>query len=225
MRKINLLGIELTDFTLKESLKYVNEYLNNGALNTVSFISTQTLVQAGENEEQKLWLESVDMTICDETDILKAAGFATRNRMREVEEGEFVHELLQRLARRHLKIFLLSDSTKQMEQLQHDLYAQQDGLCVVGEYILDESAGSVDSLINEINDVVPNVILSRFPYPLNEQLMYENKQMMNADIWVALPAHPLISTHRGLRRSKLLNAFYKKLFDRKISQYHDQKAE
>lgn len=225
MKKINLLGILLTDYTLKESIKLSNQFLNDGALSTISFVSTQILVEALENPEQVEWLESMDMTICEEVDILRASDNATRNRIREVENGEFLQEFLRRLAWNRKSVFLLSDSDKHMEQLKADLFMLQGRLIIIGEYILNEFSGGVDSLVNEINDIVPNVIISRFSYPIQEQLMFENKKMINAGIWLGLPEHRMVQTRKGLRMSKLLSIFYKKVFKHRVSQYNDKKAE
>ncbi len=225
MKEINLLGISLIDYTLKESLKLSNHYLNNGALNTIVIVSTRILVEAGENPEYKKWIESMDMAVCAETDILRAADNATRNRMKEVENGEFIREFFRRLAWNHKKLFLLSDSEQQMEFLKKKVYDVQPNLNVVGQYVLEDVAAEIDSFINEINDIVPNVIVSSMSHPLQEQLMYENKMKMNANVWLALPEHSVIQTRKGMRTSRLLTLFYKKMFKRRVSKYNNEKSE
>ena len=225
MRKINLLGIQLMDYTTREALKITNQYLSNGALNTISFVSTQILVEAGEHPEQKTWIEDVDLSICDEPDILHASGNATRNRLKEIEVGEFTKEFIYRLARNRKKIYLLTDSEKRMEQLKTELLAIRDDLLIVGQRIQPELAKGIEALANDINDVVPNVSISRFPYPIQEQMMYENRKMLNADIWIALPEHKLVHTGKRSRYAKILMLFYKKMFKKKLSQYNNEKAE
>lgn len=225
MKKINLLGISLTDYSLKESLKLSNQYMNNGALNTISVISTQILVEAAENPQQIEWIESMDLTIWGETDILRAADNATRNRLREVENGDFLQEFFHRIARNRKTVYLLSDSEQQLTCLKERVLELQPGLNIVGQYALEDIAAGTDSFINEINDIVPAVIVSRFPYPLQEQLMYENKMKINANVWIALPEHSVIQTKRGLRSSMILEWFYRKLFYRRVSKYAQKEQE
>lgn len=225
MRKINLLGIQFQDYTTREALKIANQYMNNGALNTISFVSTQILVEAGEHAQQKEWIENMDLLICDEPDILHASGNATRNRLKEIESGEFTKELINRIARNRKRVFLLADSEKRMEQLKTELSLIRDDLRLEGEYILTDYSKGTETLINEINDLVPSVIISRFPYPVQEQLMYENRKMINADIWLALPEHKLVHTGKRSRYAKILMLFYKKTFKKKLSQYNNEKAE
>lgn len=225
MKEINLLGISLIDYTLKESLKLSNHYLNNGALNTILVVSTRVLVEAGENPEYKKWIESMDMTVCGETDILRATDSATRNRLKEVESGEFIREFLHRLAWNHKKVFLLSSSEQQLEFLKRKVQEVHSNLVIVGQYVLEDDTNGMDSFINEINDVVPNVIISSMPHPLQEQLMYENRMKMNANVWLALPEHSVIQTRKGIRTSRLLTLFYKKMFKRRVSKYNNEKSE
>ena len=106
-----------------------------------------------------------------------------------------------------------------------ELSSIHDDLKIEGEYILTDFSKGMEALINEINDVVPNVIISRFAYPTQEQLMFENRKMINADIWFALPEHKLVHTGKRSRYAKLLMLFYKKTFKKKLSQYNNEKAE
>ncbi|MDD2970622.1 MAG: WecB/TagA/CpsF family glycosyltransferase [Lachnospiraceae bacterium] len=219
MKKINLLGISLTDYSLKESLKLSNQYINNGALNTISVISTQILVEAAENPQHKEWIESMDLTILGETDILRAADNATRNRLREVEKGEFLQEFFHRIARGRKTVYLLANSEQQLMHLKERVLQIQQGLNIVGQYVLEDMNAGIDSFINEVNDVVPTVIVSKFPYPLQEQLIFENKMKVNADVWLALPEHSVTQAKKGMRSSKLVEWFYRKLFYRRVSKY------
>lgn len=225
MKKINLLGISLTDYSLKESLKLSNQFMNNGALNTISVISTQMLVEAAESPQQKEWIESMDLTVFGETDILRAADNATRNRLREVENGEFLQEFFHRIARNRKTVYLLSDSEQQMTYLKEHMLELQPGLNIVGQYVLEDMNTGTDSFINEINDIVPAIIVSQFPYPLQEQLMYENRMKMNANVWIALPEQGAIQIRKGMRDSRILEWFYSKLFYRRVSRYVQNEQE
>ncbi len=225
MKEINLLGISLIDYTLKESLRLSNHYLNNGALNTILVVSTRMLVEAAENEEYKQWIEAMDMTICGETDILRATDSATRNRLKEVENGEFIREFFHRLAWNRKKVFLLSNSEQQMEYLKKKIEEIHSNMIIVGQYILEDVSTGMDSFVNEINDIVPNVIISSMPHPQQEQLMYENRMKMNANIWLALPEHSIVEAKKGIQASKILTLFYKKVFKIRVSKYIDKKTQ
>ncbi|HKM03419.1 MAG TPA: WecB/TagA/CpsF family glycosyltransferase [Lachnospiraceae bacterium] len=222
MKQIKLLGITLRDYTLRESMKLVNSYLNNGALNTISYISTQILVEAAENPEQQEWIESMDLTISGELDILRAAAITSRNRFHEVENDEFMKEFLKKIVRNRKTIFLLSDSQGNLENLQNEIREYQENIRIVGSYILDELSGRQDSLINEINDIVPTVIISCMPYPYQEQLMYENKIRINSEVWIALPGNRKGKKKKKFGSGKISLYFDKRMFGNRINKYKDE---
>ena len=90
MQKINILGVELTDRPLKESLALVNSYFRGGMLSTVLYITTPMLMLAGNDEEEKRCIEGMDLTLCGDADILKAAGIESVSRRYEVENLFFL---------------------------------------------------------------------------------------------------------------------------------------
>ena len=47
MQKINLPGMNLTDYSLRESISITDRFLGSGSLNTVLFISAKILVGTG----------------------------------------------------------------------------------------------------------------------------------------------------------------------------------
>lgn len=225
MKQINLLGITLRDYTLRESMKLASIYLNSGALNTISYISTQILVEAGENAEQKEWIESMDLTISGELDILRAATITNRNRFHEVENDEFMKEFLKKIVRSRKTIFLLSDSETSLANLHKELLEYQENIQIVGSYILDELSGGQDSLINEINDIVPTVIISCMPYPYQEQLMYENKKRINAEVWIALPGNRKSKKRKKFGTGKISLYFDKRIFRKRVSKYQNERPD
>lgn len=222
MKSMNLLGISLTDYSLKEALKLSNQYLYSGALYTISYISTQILVEAVENPEQKEWLEAMDMTVCGEVDILRAANMDTRNRVREVENDEFLKEFIHKLSRNKRKVYLLAKNEAELEKLESYLKSYSYDLIVAGSYAVDLENVNQENIVNDINDVVPNVVISKLPYPVQEQLMNDCKKIVNANIWLALLEHADIHTHISNPLVKISNYLYRKIFNRKVNKYNNE---
>ena len=126
MQKINILGVELTDYSLKESLLRLDGYVRGGGLNTILYITTPVLIMAGENEEEKKEIESMDMTLCGDADILRVAEIRSVSRQYEVENLVFLKEFLRRLARSGGKVYLLAESESETEVLREELEAFQN---------------------------------------------------------------------------------------------------
>ena len=99
MQKINILGIGLTDYSLKESLGIVDRYVKYGGLNTILYVTTPMLILAGKDEEEKNCIEDMDLTLCGDADILRVAKITSAGRIYEVEQRVFLKEFLRRLVR------------------------------------------------------------------------------------------------------------------------------
>lgn len=219
MKKADILGIRLKDCSLREEMKAANEYLRDGALNTIIYLSNEILVEAGENPVQKEWIESMDMTVFGDTDILRASGIESRSRLREVENDEFFKEFLKRLVHEQKTVFLIAETEEALEKLQERILAERDSLKIAGTYLINEDNADQDLVVNEINDVAPGVVISCLPFAVQAQYMHDYHKMVNADIWLGLLPE---QNGNGIRQS-VWNTLYKKymgrLFRKRVTRY------
>lgn len=229
MRKINILGLNLQDYTLREKMRLTESYLRGGALNTVACVSAKMLMRAGEDARQKEWLEAMDVIAYCDRDILDAAGITSYNRLREVENNSFLKELCKKLAREKRTVYLLADTEEAAGLLEQFLSRQEPALgAPVGKSVLgsEETESGTDAVINEINDKAPDVILSFMTYPRQEAFVFKNKNRINADLWIGLQRENLLSYKENKGRRALTRGLSKKIFWRKVQRYEVQeKAE
>lgn len=220
MKKINVLGICLKDYTLKEALKNVDQYMQGRAVNTIAYISSKLLMAADGNDDWKTWIEAVDMTIFTETDILCIEGGISKNRVREIEENAFLIEFLKKAACENRSIYLLSDTQEKLTKLQENICRLQENLLIEDAAVL-EFMESADMLINEINDWAPDIIISNLPSPRQERLMYEDKMKINARVWLALSEESMDGIgHQSIWR-RLLRRIETKTFRKIAEKYHN----
>ena len=225
MRKLQLLGIELRDYSVKESMRFVGQYLNDAKLDTICFLSTDILLNAGEDANLKLWLESMDLTIPVSAEILHAAGITNRSRLKEVENSVFYKEFVKRLSNEKRTMFILAETQNIMEVSVEYLEKYAPGIQVAGTYIFEESTSDVDSVINEINEAAPDIVLSRLSSPRQEQFVFENKNKINAKIWVALKDTFVAKENtKGLKFEKLNKLIEKTIFRRMVSKYESDQG-
>lgn len=226
MRRVSVLGVELRDYSVKESMKLILQYLNNGSLNTVAFLTTGMLLEAKDDEELKNFIETADMTIPVTTDILTAVGLASRNREKEVESNQFLKELLRRFARERKKIFLLAETEDSLVQMRETLLSIDDRLVFFGSYAYENLTGTEDAIINEINSVLPDVIISGLTTPRQEKMIYENKMKVNARVWIAVRDADLKTMRAGeLKHKKLHTMINKTIFKRVVTKYESKREE
>lgn len=224
MNKIELLGITLTDYTYRDAVGYAEKSLQSGALNTIMSVTMKMLLAAGEDEKQKEWLESIDLPVCCEVEIFKAASLLSHARMKEVEDNAFIWEFLRRVARQKKTVFLVAETEEALEAYEKELLEYQPMLQIVGGFVLEEDA-SADKLVNEINDKVPCVVLSKISFPRQLQIMYEYKMAMNAEVWFGMlsDGSDMKARTSGFARWKEWVA--KKAFWHRVSSYENEKTD
>ena len=130
MQNLNILGVALTDYSLKESLFMLDGFIKGGGLKTILYLTTPMLIMAGEDAEEKAAIEAMDMTLCGDADILRVAGIKSASRQYEVDNLVFLKEFLRRLARNGRKVYLLAESEEEVNLLREDLEALQNGIII-----------------------------------------------------------------------------------------------
>lgn len=221
MQKINILGTVITDYSLKESLVLVEEYVRSGVLNTILYITTPTLILAGKDEEEKRLIEAMDMTLCGDTDILRVAKIDAMGRLYEVENFVFLKEFLRRVVRSNKQVYLLAESEEELRKLGRELEMFHKGIVVGGSSIIEEAAEDKEEIINRINDVAPLAVISRLPSGRQEKWMLESKLLINAEVWLGIAKDMELDRTEKSVYKKLRDKFYRKMFYRRISRFKD----
>lgn len=227
MQEFTIFGIRVKDYTQKETIKILSEYLDNGGLNTVSYLNTEILVEAEADEESKHGLTDLDMTIIAEPDIMKAANYVDHARLKEVGNGYIMKNLIHKIAKLRMEVYLITDSNQSMIELEKEIKELQPSIKICGRFILEEHQQEVnqeDVMVNEMNDVTPTVIFSRLPFQKQLRIMSQNKKRINAELWVGLLQGVKLLGNKKHARTKINSFFYRKLFHRKIQRYKSDNA-
>ncbi len=222
MQKINILGIELIDYSLKESLLRLDHYVGGGGLNTILYITTPVLIMAGENEEEKKEIESMDMTLCGDGDILKVAEIRSVSRQYEVENLVFLKEFLRRLARDGKKVYLLAESEEETGILREELEAFQTGILIGGNGVIADGEEELEEVINRINDIAPTAIISRMAPGIQEKWMTKAKPFANAEVWLGISKDMMLDRTKEPFRKKVTDKIYKRIFHKRMSRFRDE---
>lgn len=227
MRKMQVLGITLVDYSLKESMRKVEEYLRDRTTKVITYVTIKGVLAANENEMVKEFLEKMDMTIAADTDILRAADVATRNRIREIAGNEFMNEFLKKLVRTRKSVCLLTETNAQLLILQEYVRSYQEKLNIAGGFTLEDLQTDEDFLVNEINIKEPNVLISLLSDTKRIEFFDANQMKVNVNIWLMLKEEMSLSNKRKSIFSKLYQSFMKKIFLKRVNKYNndENKAE
>ncbi|MCR4901651.1 MAG: hypothetical protein K6A23_02225 [Butyrivibrio sp.] len=223
MRKVNLMGITLRDMFLRESLLQVETFLKNGALNSVIYLNIPLLVRAQKDESIARWIEHADITVFGDKEILRQCGITARNRAEEAENLAFLNALFTTLAYKRYSVYLISDTENGIGKLSADISAVRDDLNIVGQniYGIDEDVNA--GTINEINSIVPRVIIMRATDNLSIELIDNYRSMINAEVIVFLPQDMDIAGRRKTVKEKFIQKIYHRMFKRNANQYTNSK--
>ncbi len=225
MQKVNILGIGLTDYSLKESLAILDSFVRNGGLNTILYVTTPMLIMAGNDEEEKNCIESMDLTLCGDTDILRVAKIDSAGRLYEVENRVFLKEFLRRLERGSKKVYLLDDSAEDLALLQRQLETYQKGIVIGGSSILTDDDGDMENIINRINDVAPTAVISRIAHGRQEKCMSRFRALVNAEVWLGMSKDMALGDRKESVRKKAVDWMYRIIFHRRINHFRDENGE
>lgn len=197
-KKIDILGMPLDNYTVRESITQAETFLENGKLNTIETISMEMLIDTEEHPAVREVMGALDLSVIGEKEILQAAGIDTMQRVRETEEKDFAGEFFKRLERNRKSIFLLGESEKRIVREREALLANFPKLLIVGEYALESCVGDPEAVINDMNVLTPDVIVSVLPTPLQEEFLRSHKDKMNVSIWYGEGEEGMERRRRGI---------------------------
>ena len=164
------------------------------------------------------------MTVCTEPDLLEAAGIAGRGRIREIDEKVYLRELFRKLSRNRNSVYLLADTQEDLEILEDLIQEYQGNLYIRGRGEYEAFEGQPERLVNELNDLVPDAVISRMPWPEDITLMKEFGQYINARIWVSLPYGAVSWMQNPSFLARLRRKFHYRLFEKKVHEYNHRET-
>lgn len=223
MRKTEVLGIPLTDYTVRESMKFVDAYFRDKTVNTIGIITMKGLLAAQSDDSVKEWMQELDLTVPLDVEILRAGDIAFYNRVRDVENGLFATEFFKKVVRQKKKIYLLSDNEANLQKLKGDLIFRGVNTQVVGSFTMDSTEHGVDYVVNEINAAFADLLISNLESPKREDFFKESQKKLNVAVWMMLRADVGFLKEKGGLFRNIHDHVVKKIFSISISRYKDEK--
>ncbi len=212
--KIQVLEVELDNCSAKEAMKRVVEHMSIERLNIVEMVTMNTLARFQESEEDATLFEAFDLVLPSDRGILQAAGIQDERRLKEVDDLLFIKMIMRYLQKNHISVFLLSETEASRLQLEKYINEEYGNLKIVDSTSLEERGSSDDMLLNVINGLEVECILSTLPSPLEENFISKNKSLVNARIWFGFGPliHEINKEKKGIEkfREKILRKILKK---------------
>lgn len=219
IKKVDILGVRLDNYTVREAIMQVENYLSNDILNTIESVSTQMLIASESDTIVKDTISSLDLAVIGDKEIIQAAGLSTMQRIRETEENDFYFEFMKRLERNKKSIFLLGESVQDVEKMKQELVTEFPKLVFAGEYATETCVGDLEAVINDMNAMTPDVIVSILPSPVQEHFLWDHREKMNANIWYGIGNLPIHKQKKGVFK-RLQSRIHLGKLKNDINKYH-----
>lgn len=233
--KIDIFEIDIDALTAKDTLKRIVQFMESETVSTVEILTLELLVQGQDDLQWREKMQKLDLVLPGEKEILEAAkkapGLSERaaehngHLMKELEKRVFLKMLFKYLQRTRKKVFLLAGQETDLLLLQEKLRTYAKGFLPAGHAILPEDGGRKDSVINEINGVEPDCIISVLPYPEQENFISEAKALLNARVWIGCSLFLLQEDHKKKTAGKLKKFFLKRAFIHLVDQQKNRQGE
>ncbi len=220
MKRLSVMGVRLKDYSVRESMRRINTYLNNDKCNTIDFVTHDLLLNAAGSEELKKNIEDMDMTLMTTADILSAGGIESYYREREILSNLFLKGLFRKLEKEKRKIFLISENADKMALLKNDMSKFAANLNITGEYITEEKVGGDDGIVNEVNSNLPDVVFINLSSPEAEKFVASNRSRMNVKFVMILRELSFKITEDGsIKKGGIADFFIRKFFHSAAANY------
>lgn len=188
IKQIQLLGMTIPNYSLREELQLAQDALKDERLRLLLTVSMQSLVKVGNSQSQQVkeCVEQADLVVVEDPEILSVAGITSSQRIREAQDHLFFTELMKRLQRGQQQVYLVAFKNAALEKIQEILSDRYAKLHIVGQYSIEDYPDDLDRMINEINGAAPDVILSVMPTPQQEEFLVANRSKLLAKLWYGL---------------------------------------
>lgn len=219
--KIKIFDIELDNLGAKDSMRRVVQYMEGGTISTVEVVTLEMLMQGQDSPDWKSQVEAMDLLIPGDIEILTATGREEKALVRDLENKVFLKLFFKYLQRKRKKVFLLAAQEEELVKLGDALQPYKGGLVIAGQAILPEEGARIENVINEINGVEPDCVLSALPCPWQETFISESRALLNARVWLGLG--PLLQKDTETKTTgKIRYFFLRRLFRYLVGQQQNQ---
>jgi N-acetylglucosaminyldiphosphoundecaprenol N-acetyl-beta-D-mannosaminyltransferase len=185
-KKIEMMGIRLDNYTVRESLLRLDTYLGNTILNIIETVTMKQLILSVEMPVIKNCLNQADLCVIGECEILSETENDAIQRMREVRNWDFLHELLKRMSYGRKRVFLLAMTDEELHQIQKMFLEKVPQFEAAGSYAVESCVGDMDTIVNEINGETPDIVISALDSPMEEEFILSHKDKIGTSVWYGI---------------------------------------
>lgn len=179
----DIMGVPINVLSDRELLGLMRLYMGNDYMNRIFMLSVDTFSFLSENPEQKSVMDDADLIIPAEKIVL---GKRQRHFAKNIVKGYMSFMYLLRIKGLVESMYIIGDGEKQTEQLVEVCKKQNDSLIISGSCNINDETKSEEEVINEINSVMPDIIILAVEDGKLFNWVMENGQKLAAKLCVCM---------------------------------------
>ncbi len=183
MLRVTIQGITFYTGPAYEAVAIAESFLQENMLHVIGTITARNIAAARRDEIVRRHLEQLDLSVFGEAGTLRAADADTPSLLQEVKNQTFFHSFLESMEKNNRNLYLLSDDREKLEHLKSYLDEAALHLRCIGEYVLEEQVEDADVIVNEINGIAPDVVLSVIDSPASEHFFATQSRKLGIRLW------------------------------------------
>ena len=225
--KIEIMGISLDTCSVEEVIESINvHWLQEESLSTYGTLTMKLFMAAQKDPELKEYIQMLDKAVPDDPEVLWAAGLHDGKIEEEISRHDFMATLFWLLSQYRNRIFILGETLEDAEEMHRYLDEKYPDIVVAGrDCLLTGESDQVDRVINEINAISPQAVLSCSRTFELEKFVKKNRKMINSRVWFSLGNCQEIWKGPGLKPAWLGKKKKKNIFKKMVSSYKEEKKE
>ena len=207
---------------MREALHKTREFLSYNVPSIIYFLTKEIILAAADSDDHKRFIEEeAEVTMIASSDIFAVAGVTDKGREREIDRNMYLKGLLRLLSKEHRRIYLITQSEAQMEELKRLLGAFENSLQIAGTY---DKAGmdSVEDATNDINTVTPYVVIAVLAGNEGIDFINESRKYMNTRLMVVLQPEMMKVSEDGSLKKGFMAGLSGRLFKRIAGRYSQE---
>jgi N-acetylglucosaminyldiphosphoundecaprenol N-acetyl-beta-D-mannosaminyltransferase len=223
IKTIEVAGISLDNYTVREAIMGIEKRFDDHGFHIIEEVNMEMLMMAETDEAVVEALRAAELTVIGEAQILEAVGASSYQRKHEIEHHEFFREMMKRIERNHKTLFIIGGEAEGLAQMKARILELYPRCSIVGTEALSECGGATDNIVNLVNSLAPDVILSIVPHPEQEHFLMQYKDKLSAGLWYGVGKVKPDTDKRKLR-DILRGLVRAHKFEKQVKQYNDSDA-
>lgn len=183
---MNVLGIEVNNYTAKEAMETIAGYMQEEPVSLVEVVTADSVIRMSQSEAMCEKLEQMDLIMPGDKAILEAMEVSDRKKLQEAEKHTFIKLLMSYLHRNNTKVFLMADTEEDMKELQSRLEYRYKSIEVVGAALVPGQNDMYDMIINQINGVEAQCIIASVASENQEAFICKCRNVLNVRLWIGI---------------------------------------